>query len=237
MIDAKKIYRLFLMLYPARFREEYATPLEQQFWDEYRQLGGAGERAWFWIRALVDLSTSIPRQILRELRQDADYALRTYKRRAVASALAFIALALGIGALTGIFSVLNGVLFRSLPFRDAGRLVEIQHPPVNPLLGRSKFYRWRHASTYCEDIAAYSVIETNPDASHTATRVKVAEVSANFLKVLGTEPLLGRDFMASEDVPGHDGVAVISYGFWQQFFGADPNVLGRTIHANGAFLL
>ena len=126
MADPHRIYRWFLRLYPARFREEYGTPLERQFVDEYREIQGARPRARFWIGAVTDLAISIPTEILHELSQDVGYAVRVYRRRPLSTGLALMALALAIGATTGVFSVVNALLIRSLPFRDPQRLVELQ---------------------------------------------------------------------------------------------------------------
>jgi predicted permease len=236
MPDPRKIYRLLLRLYPARFREEFEVPLERQFADEYRDASNTGARALLWMRALADLAISIPGQIIRELWRDLRYASRVWRRRSLVTALALTALALGIGATTGVFSVLNALLLRSLPFFEPDRLVEIQAPPVNPFQGRGKFYHWRDASTYAQDVAAFAVNDMNLGAGAETARVKTAETSANFFKLMGSEPLFGRSFSPDEDIPGRDGVAVIGYGLWQQLFGGDPRVLGRTIQLNGTVL-
>jgi hypothetical protein len=115
----KRIYHWLLKLYPARFREEFSGPLERQFQDEYREARNPGERATVWLRALADLTVSIPAQVAREVRQDLVYGTRVYSRRRVSTLLALAALALAIGATTGVFSVLNALLLRGLPFRDA----------------------------------------------------------------------------------------------------------------------
>ena len=118
MHDPPKLYRLLLRLYPARFREEFAEPLELQFQDDYRGVGGRPARMVFWARALRDLAVSIPAEILHEMARDLRMSARVYRRRPLATGLAVIALAMAIGVTTGIFSVLNGVMFRGLPFRD-----------------------------------------------------------------------------------------------------------------------
>ncbi|MBS1876656.1 MAG: ABC transporter permease [Acidobacteria bacterium] len=233
MINARRVYRLLLKFYPARFREEYAASMDRQFIDEYREVTTRGERLRFWARTCVDLATSIPAQIASELVQDVRYARRVYGRRPLVTALAFAALALGIGATTGVFSVLNALLLRGLPFARPEELVEIQGSPVNPMGGRARFYQWRDASAYAEDIAAYSSTDMNLGAGPEAARVTVAEVSAGFLNVMGRAPGFGRGFLPDEDLPGHDDVAVIGYALWQQLFGGDPSVLGKTIELNG----
>jgi hypothetical protein len=143
-----RLYRLLLKLYPARFREEFGAPLERQFADEYRDAETAAGRAWLWLRALADLAVTVPAELLREIGQDLRYAARVYRKRALTPVLALSALALAIGATTGIFSVVNALLIRSLPFRQPERLVQILNPPVSPLQGRSEFMRWPASGAY-----------------------------------------------------------------------------------------
>ena len=81
MADHIRYYRFLLKLYPARFREEFAAPLERQFSDEYRETHGAGLRAIFWLRTLADWAVTVPAEMARELRQDVRYAVRVYRRR------------------------------------------------------------------------------------------------------------------------------------------------------------
>ena len=126
MGSPSKIYRLLLRLYPARFREEYESSMDLQFQDDYRGVRGGAARMAFWTRALRDLAVSIPAEILHELAQDLRISARVYRRRPLATGLAIMALAMAIGVTTGVFSVLNGVMFRGLPFRDPGRLVHIE---------------------------------------------------------------------------------------------------------------
>src|SRR5262249_1469848 len=145
-----------LKLYPARFREEYGRSMERQFLDDYRELTGFRQRAWFWVSALADLGVSIPAEITRELRQDLGYAVRIYSRRRVVTALAVAALALAIGAATGVFSVVNAVLIRSLPFREPQRLVQNWGGPANGVTGQAVFDGWRSSNTYLQDAAAYT---------------------------------------------------------------------------------
>jgi len=237
--DPNRSYRLMLKLYPARFREEFAAPLERQFSDEYREAQGAGQRALFWLRTLTDWAVTLPAEMLRELRQDVRYAARVYRRRALATTLALSALALAIGATTGVFSVLNAVLFRGLPFRDPARLVEVQGVSVDEDNGRAAFYGWRSGNPYLEDAAAYAAAPGNTEMNLSldaagSRRVNVAETSANFFSMLGTEVRFGRAFAADEDLEAKDAVAVIGYGLWQECFGGDPRVLGSTIRLNRA---
>jgi putative ABC transport system permease protein len=229
----KRLYRILLRIYPAGFREEYAPELERQFSDEYREAEGRRARLHVGLRAIADVAATAPAEIARELRQDLRYAMRIYRKRPLATAMALIALALAIGATTGIFSVLNALLFRSLPFRDPERLVELERWPS---FGRERnaVNAWRSRSRYLEDAASYSPQAMNLGMGRESFRVKVSETTANLLQMLGAEPVLGRGFSADEDIPGRDRVAVIGYGFWQQAFGGDPRAIGATIRLNGA---
>jgi putative ABC transport system permease protein len=231
MADPKQIYRFLLKLYPARFREEYEAPLERHFRDEYREARGLRAQSLFWLRALSDLAISVPAEFLRELRQDLRYAARVYRRRALVTALALTALALAIGAATGVFSVLNALLIRSLPFHDPERLVDVPARITFSPTGEARLVLPVHPGF---DAATYNSADMNLSRSGQAARVHVTETSANFFALLGAAPEFGRAFRADEDVPGKDGVAVIGYGLWQQMFGGDSRVLGATIHVNGA---
>ena len=229
----KRLYRFLLRIYPPGFREEYASELERQFSDEYRETNSRHERIRFGLRALADLAATAPAEIARELHQDLHFAARVYRKRSVATALALVALALAIGATTGIFSVLNALLIRSLPFHEPERLVELSRQPVDWQSRRDGFNAWRSGSQYLEDAATYAPQPMNLGIGRESFRVTVSETTANFLRVLGTEPELGRGFSNDEDISGRNRVAVIGYGLWQQAFGGDPQVIGTMIRLNG----
>jgi len=227
MAESKIIYRLLLKLYPARFREEYSGPLERQFLDDYRDAQGPGARALLWTRALGDLAISIPAQVFREMAQDLRYAFRVYRKRSFVTALALVALALAIGASTGVFSVLNALLLRGLPFKEPERLVQIEG-----------LRDWTTKNAFLSDATDFSPLDmtvgrTADGVAGDAVHANVAQTSANFFEVLGTDARLGRTFAAGEDVPGRDALAVISYGLWQQMFGGDARALGQTVRLNG----
>lgn len=229
----KRIYRMLLRLYPARFREEFAGSMERQFSDEFGEVQSKVARARLGMRALADLAKTIPAEIARELKQDIRYAARVYRHRAFATFLAVAALALAIGATTGIFSVLNAALIRSLPFRDPERLVELWLSPTSIDGGRAAFQAWRDGSPYLSDAAGFAPNEMNLTLAHDSVRIHMAETTANFFSMLGTEPEFGRGFASDEEVPGRDAEVIIGYGLWQQSFGGDHNALGSTIRLNG----
>jgi predicted permease len=232
MSDPSKLYRLLLRLYPARFREEFAEPLELQFQDDYRRVGGRPARMVFWARALRDLAVSIPAEILHEIVRDLRMSARVYRRRPLATGLAVIALAMAIGVTTGVFSVLNGVMFRSLPFREPERLVRL-HPGLYAFAHDRGVRAWGDRSPYLAGAAEFSTGEMSLNQAAGAARVTVTEASSNFFRVLGVEPELGRTFMPDEDGRGTNGVAVIGHALWRQLFDGDPGVLGSTVRVNG----
>src|SRR5262249_58308 len=153
MHDPAKRYRWLLKMYPARFREEYETPMERQFLDEYRDARNRVDRLRLWMRELRDSATVIPREFVRELRQDLRFSLRVYRNRSLIVGLAVLALGLAIGASTAVFSVLNALLLRSLPFSNAANLVELSSSPVTALSGRVAFTDWQGRSAYLEGAA------------------------------------------------------------------------------------
>ena len=228
-----RVYHWLLRLYPARFREEFAGPLERQFLDEYREARGACERAVLLLRALSDVAATVPAEVCREFRQDLRYAMRVYRGRAVVTMLALAALALAIGATTGVFSVVNALLLRSLPFHDAERLVLEQQVVPGFDLDLASLNAWVRNSPYLEDATIYRAAEMNLATKAGTVRVPVAETTARFFTVLGTDPPLGRAFSGDEGIAGRDQVAVIAHGLWQQLFGGDQRVLGAAIRING----
>lgn len=232
--DPSRVYGWLLKLYPAGFREEYREPMEQQFRDDYREADEAGKRIRVWARAVADLTRSIPREVFHELRVDVGHSIRIYRKRPLATALAVIALATAIGASTGVFSVLNALLLRSLPFANPSELVECVLPGVSALSGRARFTEWSQQSAYLQNAATFSTGNRNLTAGRDGLRIKVTEASANFFQILGVNPIAGRTFANGEDKPGENAVAVISYGLWQQLFAADPSIAARTLYIDGA---
>ena len=227
-----RVYRLLLKLYPASFREDYHAPLQQQFRDELVDVTGPRALARFWARTLWDFALSMPVQLAREVGQDSRHALRLWRQRPAHTLFAIAVLAIAIGATTGVFSVLNAVLLRSLPFSEPDRLAVLRNfgPP------RNGFHDWRRQSAYLEDATTYDSFEINLEGVHQAARRRLTETSWNFFSVLGRGPALGRGFAPGEDTPGQTGVAVLSHSTWQQLFGGDPRAIGSTVRVNGTAL-
>jgi putative ABC transport system permease protein len=165
--------------------------------------------------------------------RDVRYALRVLRARPAFTTLAVLCLALGIGANAAIFSVVNGVLLRSLPFPAADRLIAVtgevrERGSEEGATSPPDFVDWRAQSTKA-DLAAYSRQTLSFRGADLPERLEAAVVSSNLFRVLRTAPALGRGFLPEEELPGHDRVAVLSNDLWQREFGGDRGILGKTI--------
>jgi len=165
--------------------------------------------------------------------QDLRYSLRVIAKNPSFIAVAVIALALGIGANTAIFSVVNAVLFRALPYRDAGRLVwASNYVPAQRqnLVFADEYAGWRNQNHVFDGIAAYSAsAEYSLTGTGTPQRLRGGRVTASFLEVLGVTPQLGRNFLPEEDRPAGRNAALLSDALWRSTFGADPAIVGRVV--------
>jgi putative ABC transport system permease protein len=168
--------------------------------------------------------------------QDVHYGLRVLRKNSALSVVAVIALALGIGANTAIFSVVNAVLLRPLPYRDAERIVAIQElgkdgrrVQVTP----ANFLDWRAQHTVFERIAAVFTRTSNLAGAGEAERINLAVASADLFDVFGVQPQQGRLFIPEDEQAGHAPVAVISHGLWQRRFGGDGEQVGKSITLDG----
>jgi putative ABC transport system permease protein len=173
---------------------------------------------------------------LEDLSQDLRYALRGLRKHRGFTAVAVITLALGIGANTAIFTVINTVLLRPLPYERPDQLVVLMETIAERPAGVSypNFVDWRNQSTSLENVAAVRNRESfNLTGAGESERLQGRLVSANFLSTLGVKPIRGRDFAAEEDQPGANPVAIISHALWQRRFGADENILGKQLTLNG----
>jgi putative ABC transport system permease protein len=183
-----------------------------------------GREVWRWPR-------------VENMIEDIRYGLRVLRKSPGFAAVAVLTLALGIGANTAIFSVVNGVLFRPLPFRDPGRLMVVWHtPPQKSFPGVTKFVvspanylDWRDQNHVFEQMSAVGFGSFNLTGMGQPESVEGRAVSADFFSVLGVQPVFGRRFLEEEDQPGHGNVVVISHEFWQTHFAGSKDVLGKQI--------
>jgi putative ABC transport system permease protein len=173
---------------------------------------------------------------------DLRFALRTLTRRRAFFIIAVTTLGLGIGAATSIFSVVDGVLLRPLPFQEPGKLVSVyQTYPEwlkEPILASSwdkitfsvpEYRDWRAQQTAFDDVAIYATNQMLLTGGNTPELVPVVQASTSLLPVLRVHPVLGRRFLPGEDVPGGPAVALVSYEAWLARYGGDSAVIGKTV--------
>jgi len=175
-------------------------------------------------------------QVMANMLRDARYAIRQLGRTPGFTIVAILTLALGIGATSTIFSVVNGVLLRPLPYPNPSGLVRVYE--ILQQFGRfsvapATFLDWRQQNTSFERIAAINSTGATFNSGTGPERVNGLLVSWDMFDLLQVNPAVGRTFRAEEDAPGKDAVIVISHTMWEQRFGSDPSALGRSITLNG----
>ena len=171
-------------------------------------------------------------------RQDVRYALRTMRRRPALSLVIVATLALGIGANTAMFSLVNTVLLRRLPYTNPDRLVMIweqrlDRGPGDRPVAPANFFDWKARAASFEDVAWSRDSVFNVTGDGLPETLIGYRFSANMLQVLGVAPALGRRFSAEDDRPGAPNVAILSYKLWQRRYGGDPGIVGRALTLNG----
>jgi predicted permease len=177
---------------------------------------------------------------MQTLWQDFRYSLRMLAKNSGFSAIAILTLALGVGANTAIFSVVNAVLLRPLPFEAPDRLVQIWHTPPQASfpgiptfsVSPANFLDWRSRSHAFEGMSAYGFGRYTLTGTGHPEAVRMVAATSGFFSILRAKPLLGRTFLEEEDSPGRDHEVILSYHLWRSRFGADRNVVGKNIALN-----
>lgn len=171
---------------------------------------------------------------MNSLLQDVRYALRLLRKSPGFTAVAVLTLALGIGATTAIFTVVNRVLLQPLPYPHPNRMVLMVQgsgPNEIPVVSVPEYMIWRGETRILDDIAA---APNNPAPANLlggdhSEQLQAERVTANYFSLCGYRVLMGRTFTAEEDIPGGPPVAVISHGLWQRLFGSDPRIVGKAL--------
>jgi putative ABC transport system permease protein len=250
------ILRLFARFLPGDLRDPIAGDLHEEYLALRDRRGGRRADAWLWWQSLSLVMTfrweraahgrPLP-PIGDELRgfgsmwdgfrQDIGFGVRMLRRQPGFTAVALLALALGIGANAAIFSIVDAVLWRPLPYPSSNDVISIgeQRPRENRVHGPvapADFYDWRSDNRTFSAMAAVEAGPINIGGDGEPERARSVSVTAGFLDVLGVAPVLGRDFTRDEETAGRRRVALLSDGFWRRRFGAAPSVVGRTISVN-----
>jgi putative ABC transport system permease protein len=235
MSRSDRLFRQLLRLFPAEFRGDFGDEMTQTFREHRLDVlarGGTMAHLGLWRDTIRGIFATAPREHLDVLRQDVRYGLRNLRRTAGFTVVAIAALAVGIGANTAVFSIVDGVLFKALPYPHAERLVTALET-LGPGLERMGFSPpdfetlRRHATSFT-DLAAYRNVSYELSGIGHSVRLKAAKVSPSLFSVLNENPALGRT-LTQEDDTANAAVVVLSFGTWAGVFGRDPNVIGRTV--------
>ena len=213
----------------AEAQEDAGLPPEQAAYAAHQALGNT-------LKIEEDVRAAWGLQWLEKLAQDVRFGLRMLRRSPGFTVIAILTLALGIGANTAIFSVVNAVLLEPLPFHDPSGLVQLwetESAPGNFALTGGDYLAWQKQNRTLAGTAVLSWPQSaNLSAGHQAETAVVEQTQGNFFSLLGVQPMLGRGFAKDEEQAGRNRVAVVSYGFWQSHLAGERGVIGRTVRLN-----
>ena len=249
------VYRALLWCYPSQFRHEYGRDMVGAFTEqlrEARRTAGPLAAAAVWAGTLFDLVPTALREHGHVMQQDLRHAVRVLAASPGFTAVAILSLALGIGANTAIFSLLNGLLMSTLPVRNPHELVLLTDPGSRgvaagsqdgerSLMTYTEFRQVQHQNTTFTSVmasgSALQQIEARVAGGRELEEVAIRLVSASYFATLGVPAAVGQTFDAREEPAGAATPhAVISHEYWQRRFGGRPDVLGRTIALRGGVL-
>lgn len=244
---------LMLLAAPAHLAAQIDGDLREGFHFRLERDGARRARLWYWrqlcsldvVRLRRDFGPRAPSrtQVRREVRvprhlgQDLRYAVRTLRRNPGFALVVLVTLALGIGATTAIFTAVNSVLLRPLPYPDSDRLVMVFR--TIPRLGFTRstvsypdFADWRAEAQHLDALGAYGYTTATYLGDEGAEQWIGYRVTSDLLPLLAVPPAIGRTFAASDDRPGADPVILLSHSVWQSRFGGDAGIVGRRISLN-----
>jgi predicted permease len=249
-------YRLLLRLAPQRLREKHGAEMEAMFRHRLAEAHrrGALAAAAVWYHAIIDITVSIPRNLVQQWRRrsrvgpprerrslmigsDIRYAWRSLTHQRLGSVLVIGMLALGIGSTVAVFSLVNGLFLRPFPFPEPERLVYVNETAPKWNLDQTgvnyhDYAQWRRDQKVFEAIALYDERAFNFATDAGADRVPGAAVTMDFMNVLGLRPVIGRTFTQEEDSPKGPLVALIGEAVWHERFGGRTDVLGKELKLN-----
>src|SRR5581483_2829995 len=173
---------------------------------------------------------------MKSIYQDIRYALRMIFKAPSLTLVAVMTLALGIGANSAVFSVVNAVLLRPLPYEHPERVMMLESAPLSlsPQFTASTLFDWRDHAPSFESLAAFNPASGGVNLTGEAEpeRVEATEVTAAFFQTLGVQPKLGRTFAPENEIEGNTRVVVLSYELWRRRFNGDQDIIGQTIRLN-----
>ena len=237
---ATKRFRMLLRLLPAEFRGDFGQEMEQVFVELREEAAREGGKmgVWrLWWETAKGIFTTAPREHLSMLRQDSTFALRMMRKNLGFTIAAIIVLGLGIGANTAIFSVVNAVLLKPLPYQHGERLLMLRQATIGAgLMGRSvsvpELMDYRRQNRSLDAIVEYHNMQFILLGRVEPEQVETGVVSWNYFDIFGAKPLVGRNFSPDDEKPGAPAVLLLSYEYWLRSFGGDPTVIGKVFRMN-----
>ena len=259
MTTSRSLYRLLLRLCPPDLQSEFGGQMEAIFLQSLQRARGFG-KVRVWARAAVDVirhgigarqdawrrhrKTSAYVEYrtggwwMDTLRYDLRHAIRAMGRQPVTSAIVVLTLALAIGANTAVFSAVHTVLIRPLPYPEAESLVMLWEKReaegvMKNSVSAADYLDWARTAQSFSSMAAFTEMTVDLTGAGDPEKLPIAAVSSPFLDVFGMRPMLGRTFEPGEDTYGRHQAVILGHGVWQQRFGSDASVVGRSIMLNG----
>ncbi|HKC85790.1 MAG TPA: ABC transporter permease [Blastocatellia bacterium] len=242
----RRVIHLIGVIVPRRLRANWRQEWEAELrhreamlaeWDRLDR-GAKLDLLWRSTSAFWDALWLQPKRLEDEMFQDLRFGVRMLVKNPGFTTVAVLTLALGIGANTAIFGVVNAALLRSLPCKEPARLVTVWESnaakgQTHGFVGGANFTDWKNQNQVFESLAAYMSWNYNLTGDDEPRRLTAAVVSAGFFQTLGAEAALGRALLPEDDQEVNENVVVLSYALWQSRFGADREIIGRTITLNG----
>ena len=237
---ATRFYRVLLRLLPFDFRSDFGPEMETVFQEQHKEAGrldGATGVLRLWWETIVGIFRTAPGEHLAMFRQDAGFALRMMRKNPGYTLAAILTLGLGIGANSAIFSVVNAVLLKPLPYEHGDRLVTLhQQAPRAGMLNQpfsvAEINDYRTQSHSLDGLVEYHNMNFILLGRSEPERVETGVVSWNYFDVFGVKPLFGRAFRPEDEQPGAPAVLMLSYEYWIRSFGGDPTVVNKTFTMN-----
>jgi putative ABC transport system permease protein len=235
-----RAFRGLLKILPFDFRANFGGEMEQVFVEQKREVeqrGGPMDFARLWWEALTGIFRTAPHEHWEILKHDSAYAIRMLQKSPWFSVTAILTLALGIGANTAIFSVVNSVLLRPLPYPQSQQLVVIREKATkvgaeNVQFSVPEIMDFRARNRTLASVAEYHGMSFTLFGYGDPQRVRAGVVSANYFDLFAIPPMLGRTFIAEDEAVGAPPVLVLSYDYWKNVMGANPDIVGKTFEMN-----
>lgn len=237
---SERIYRSLLRILPFDFRSEFGGEMELTFHEQRNEIE-SGLKAFFkmWWAVITDLIRTAPREHFSVLSQDVRFAFRMMRKDFAPILASILILGLGIGANTAIFSVVNSVLLKPLPYIDGNKLLVMQNRQVKMDIENTGFsvpeiQDYRERNRTLSGIVEYHMMTFTLFGGAEAHQVRTGVVSWQFFDLFGVKPLLGRTFVAADEQAGANKVLILSYEFWKRAEKGDPHIIGKKYQMNDA---